>query len=260
MVLWDKNIKNVTFNLLNYKYIFIIKLNNKEKHIKMKRIFILILSIIAISALFYLSQNPFSLDMLQQQKGAIASLYNSYPIAFSIGFIIIYTVSTAFALPIATLLSLIAGFIFGSFIGTLYVVSSATIGATLIFLFTRMAVGEFLKKKAHKLYKKVEIPFKENPISYLFFMRLVPLFPFTLVNILPALFNIKLTTYIWVTFIGIIPGTFVYVNVGTSLAQISTLSDIFSLQLIIAFTLLGCFSLVPIFIRKYKRIKSMKAK
>jgi uncharacterized membrane protein YdjX (TVP38/TMEM64 family) len=222
----------------------------------MKRLFILILIIIAISAIFYLSQNPFSLEMLQQHKNDIALFYNNNPVTFSLGFIFIYIISTALALPIATLLSLTAGFVFGSIIGTFYVVLSATIGSTIIFLLTKMAVGEFLKKKASTLYNKIKVPFTENPVSYLLFMRLVPLFPFTLVNIVPALFNIKLTTYIWVTFIGIIPGSFIYVNVGTSLAEISTLSDIFSTQLIIAFTLLGCFSLVPIIIRKYKRTKS----
>ena len=219
----------------------------------MKRIFIFIFVVISASALFYFFQNPLSLEMLQQQKDNITIIYNNNPVIFSFGFILLYIVCTAFALPIATMLSLTAGFIFGNIVGTLYVVIGATIGATLIFLITRMVVGEFLRKKANKLYKKVEEPLTSNPISYLFFMRLVPLFPFTLVNIVPALFKIPLLTYVWVTFIGIIPGTFVYVNLGTSLSSIKTLNDVFSTELIIAFTLLGCFSLMPMFIRKYKK-------
>jgi uncharacterized membrane protein YdjX (TVP38/TMEM64 family) len=233
--------------------------NNKtklpERNQAMKRLFIFIFLLIIASSLLYFAQNPLSLETVQTHKDATQQLYMTHPLMFSIGFILIYTVSTALSLPIATLLSLLAGFIFGNIIGTFYVVFSATLGATFVFLLAKMAVGEFLKKKATYLYKKVEKPFNKNPVSYLLFMRLVPLFPFALVNIVPALFNVKNITYIWVTFVGIIPGAFVYVNVGTSLAQVSTLSDIFSPQLIIAFTLLGCFSLVPILIRKYRGTK-----
>lgn len=228
-------------------------MKKQKDSLKVKRIFSIVLITLAACAIFYFATNPFSLADLQAHKDDIATLYTESPILFTLGFIVIYAVCTAFSLPIATLLSLLAGFVFGNILGTFSVVIGATIGAALIFMFARMAAGDVLKKRAGKLYKKIEQPFTENPVSYLLFMRLVPLFPFVLVNIVPALFNMRLSTYVWVTFIGIIPGTFVYVNVGTSLASIQSTADIFSTEVLIAFTLLGLFSLTPAIISKYKK-------
>ena len=93
----------------------------------------------------------------------------------------------------------------------------------------------------------------DNASGYMLFMRLVPLFPFVLVNIVPALFNVRLKTFLWTTFIGILPGSFVYVNLGETLGEISSLNDLVSTRTILAFALLGMFALIPTLYHQWKR-------
>ena len=135
-------------------------------------------------------------------------------------------------------------------------VVSATIGATLVFLIAKSSVGETLREKAGKLYSKIEGNMRENAVGYLLFLRLVPLFPFFLINIVPAMFNVSTKVFVLTTLFGIIPGSFVYVNVGTQLADIENLKDIVSKDLLLAFGLLGLFALVPTFYKQFKKAKT----
>lgn len=197
-----------------------------------------------------------TLDSIKENRDYLQNIVAQHP-ALSIGaFVFLYSLSTALSLPIATLLTLLGGFLFGGIFGTLYVVISATIGATILFLIARTSFGAALREKASPLYKKVEKNMNDNAASYLLFMRLVPLFPFVLVNIVPALFNIPLRTYVLTTFFGIIPGSFVYVNLGKQLLKINNLSDLVSGQTLLAFGLLGAFALIP---SLYKKFKTQKA-
>lgn len=129
-------------------------------------------------------------------------------------------------------------------------------GASIIFLAAKSAIGTTLRQKAGPLYKKIESNMNQNAIGYLLFMRLVPIFPFFLVNIVPALFNIRLIPYVVTTFLGIIPGTFVYANVGRELGTIESLSDLISTETLIAFALLGLFALLPVIIKQVNLLKS----
>lgn len=130
-------------------------------------------------------------------------------------------------------------FLFGRWLGTLVIVIGATVGATAIFLIARSAVGDTLREKASPLYKKVAINMEKNVFSYMLFICLVMLFPFFLVNIVPAHFNVLPFPYVLTTFIGIIPSTFVYASVGRELGEIDSLEDLASPYTLIAFTLLG---------------------
>jgi uncharacterized membrane protein YdjX (TVP38/TMEM64 family) len=194
-----------------------------------------------------------NLESLKLQRENFIDHVTRYPILSAAGFIAIYILSVAISLPIATLLTLLGGFLFGRWLGTLLIVISATIGATILFLAARRAIGNSLREKAGPLYKKIEPNMRHNAIGYLLFMRLVPLFPFFMVNIVPALFNIRLFPYIVTTFVGIIPGTFVYANVGRELGTIETLTDLASVETLIAFSLLGVFALIPTI---YKQIQA----
>ncbi len=129
--------------------------------------------------------------------------------------------------------------------GTLLVVTGATAGATIIFIIARTSLGKTLREKAGGLYQKVEKNMKKNVVGYLFFMRLVPIFPFVLVNILPALFNISIKVFVLTTFIGILPGSAVYVYFGQQFGSINSLSDLANAEVLLAFTLLGLFALIP---------------
>ena len=153
-------------------------------------------------------------------------------------------------------MTLAGGFLFGKWLGTLYVVSAATIGASIIFLIAKTSLGETLREKAGRLYQRIEGNMKENAVGYLLFMRLVPLFPFFLVNIVPALFNVPLRVFVLTTFFGIIPGSFVFVNLGEQLGDINNLKDLVSTQTLLAFGLLGVFSLIPTLYKQWKAQKS----
>lgn len=194
-----------------------------------------------------------SLQVLQDNKAFMMQAVTNYPIMTGLGFMVIYIVFVALSLPAATLLSLAGGYLFGTWLGIFYVVTAATIGATIIFFIAKTSLGEALRKKAGGLYRRVESDMKDNAVAYLLFMRLVPIFPFFLVNIVPALFNVKPRVFILTTFFGILPGSFVFVNLGTQLATITDLSDLISKQTLLAFGLLGLFALIPSIYKKIKK-------
>lgn len=196
-----------------------------------------------------------NLETIKAQRGHLLEMVATYPVLSVVVFIALYAVAVALSLPIATMLTLLGGFLFGSWLGTAAIVTGATAGATILFLIARSAVGETLREKAGPLYNKVAANMEKNAFGYMLFMRFMPLFPFFLVNIVPALFNVRLLPYVITTFIGIIPGTFVYANVGRELGTIESLGDLASPQTLIAFSLLGLFALIPTL---YKQIKGKK--
>ena len=129
-------------------------------------------------------------------------------------FVAFYIAAVAFSIPGATLMTITAGFMFGPYVATAYVVFGATVGATILFLAARYAFSDFLRAKVGGAMSKMADGFNENPVSYMLILRLVPLFPFWLVNLVPAFFGVTLTTFVISTFIGIIPGSFVYAMLG----------------------------------------------
>ncbi len=153
-------------------------------------------------------------------------------------------------------LSIIGGFFFNIPWGVIYVVIGATVGATIIFLAARTALRDLLRKKAGPFLKEMEGGFQKNAASYLLFLRFIPLFPFWLVNIASASLNVKARTYIWTTFVGIIPGSYVYTQAGSGLGIIFeegksfSLDSIFNTQMNFALILLALFSLIPILVKK----------
>jgi len=210
--------------------------------------------IVSLMIAFYATglHEKISLQILQDNKEAMLNAVADRPLITALGFMAVYIVFVALSLPAATLLTLTGGFLFGTWLGTLYVVTAATMGATVIFFIARTSLGATLREKAGGLYKRIEGNMEEGAVGYLLFMRLVPIFPFFMVNIVPALFNVKPRVYILTTFLGIIPGSFVFVNLGTQLASITSLSDLVSMQTLLAFALLGVFALIPTI---YKQIK-----
>lgn len=182
------------------------------------------LAIIAVAlAAFFLLGGPkyVSFSALREHKDSLAGFVESNFLVAIIGFIAAYAILTAISFPGAWVLSLLGGFLFGTFLGGSAIVVGATIGATAIFLAARYAIGDFLKKKTKGNYmKKFEKGLKENELSYLFILRLIPAFPFFVVNFAPALFDVKVRNYVLSTFFGIMPGSFVYASVGQGLETI----------------------------------------
>lgn len=196
-----------------------------------------------------------SLDAIKANRDALlAFTQQHFAASLAIAFVV-YVAVTAFSLPGGLVMSLTVGFLFGRWVGTALVVAAATIGATLVFVAARYVFADAARKRLGALGERINAGFTENAFSYLLFLRLVPLFPFFLVNLAPAFTSVPVRTYALATFVGIIPGTFVFVNLGQTLGRIDSLSGLVSAETLGAFALLGLFALVPVAIRKFRARK-----
>jgi uncharacterized membrane protein YdjX (TVP38/TMEM64 family) len=220
------------------------------------KLFILLIFVGGFVAFFTLKGDQyFSFTTLKAKRDLLLHYAQNHFNTMLIGAVVIYTASTALSLPMATVLSLMIGFLFGRWIGTAIVLFSATLGATLVFLAARYIFGEFAQRRMGHLAKKAIAGFHENDFNYLLFLRLVPLFPFWLVNLAPAFTPIRVHTYIVATAIGIMPATFVFANLGQSLGHIHSPDQLLSLETVSALALLGVIALVPVLVKKYRSKK-----
>ncbi|MFZ5835234.1 MAG: TVP38/TMEM64 family protein [Pseudomonadota bacterium] len=174
----------------------------------------------------------------------------------------IYTVVVAFSLPGGAVMTISGGFLFGPFLATPVTVIAATLGASLLFLAARTALGDQLRARAGPAMRNMEAGFRENELSYMFVLRLVPLFPFFVVNLAPAFLGVSLRNYVIATFFGIIPGTLVYVLVGNGLGAVfdaggtPDLTIIFKPEILLPILGLAALALIPVI---YKRIQGARA-
>jgi len=203
-------------------------------------------------------QNILSFETLSQNRVDILAWTGSHRVLSIAVFVAAYVVVVGLSLPGGVWLTLAGGFVFGGALGAVYVVVGATVGATVIFLAARYAFADLFQDRVGTNMAKMKDGFRNDAFSYLLFLRLVPVFPFWLVNLVPALLDVKLRTYIVATFFGIIPGTFVYANVGAGLGEIfaqggtPNLGIIFEPGVLLPIVGLALLSLIPI---AYKKIK-----
>ena len=205
----------------------------------------------AVAAFFALGGYRYlTLDTIKGNRDALLAFTQAhYAQALVIAFFV-YVAAAALSLPGGLLLSLTCGFLFGRWAGTVLVVLAATIGATLLFVAARYVFADAARKRLGALGEKINAGFTRNAFSYMLFLRLVPAFPFFLVNLAPAFTSIPLRTFVLATFIGIIPGTFVFVNLGETLGRIDSLQGLVSWETLGAFALLGILALVPVVVRR----------
>ena len=195
---------------------------------------------------------------LREHRGALMEFVAGMPVKAVLIFIGVYALSTAFSLPGGVVLTVAGGFLFGIWLGTFSVVIGATIGAIGVFLAAGTVFGDTLRAKAGPAIRKMEEGFRENALSYLLVLRLIPAFPFFLVNIVPAVLGVPLRTYALGTFVGIIPGTFVFATIGAGLGSVFDSMEEFSLrgaltpEVITALVGLSVLSLLPIVYKKFK--------
>lgn len=211
------------------------------------------LFVAAIGGFFALGgQHYLSLAAVKANRGALLAYADAHLVrALGIAFVV-YAGAVAFSLPGGLVLSLAMGFIFGRWIGTVLVVAAATVGATLVFLAARYVFADAARSRLGAIGARINAGFTANAFSYLLFLRLVPLFPFFLVNLAPAFTSIPLSTYVAATFVGIVPGTFVFVNLGQTLGRIDSLEGLVSGETLAAFGLLGAFALLPVLLRRMR--------
>lgn len=201
-----------------------------------------------------------NLETLQAQRETLrAYVEQNYALALA-GGMLIYILATSFSIPGAIFLTLAMGFLFGRWIGGLAVIVAATIGATLVFLAARYLFADSVARLIGERGKKISDGFRDDAFNYLLFLRVVPLFPFWLVNVVPALAQVPVRTFILATLIGITPGSFIFANLGQSLAEIASARELLSTQNLIAFGLLGAFALTPVLIKKIRKSRGHKSK
>ncbi len=181
---------------------------------------ILVLVIGFILFFYFDGASYIGLDTLKEQRANLNSLVERLGILAPVLYGAFYAVVVAFSLPLGSLMTITAGFLFGIVTGTISVVLGATIGATLLFLALQMGFGKSLAKNSAGWMSKMQAGFNHNAFSYLLVLRLIPVFPFALVNIAAALLGVSLSAYFFATLIGIVPGTVVYILLGNGLGAI----------------------------------------
>jgi uncharacterized membrane protein YdjX (TVP38/TMEM64 family) len=216
------------------------------------KIVVALLFLSAISAFFFFDLKTYlSLDTLKANRDSLLAFTEEHYMPAVALFILIYVLQTSFSLPGATIMTLAGGFLFGSLWGPLYVNIGATIGATLAFLAARYLFHQWVERKFGDRLGPIQDGFAKNAFSYLLTLRLIPFFPFFLVNLLSGLTRVKVSTYVVATAIGIVPGSVVYTFAGRQLGTINALSELVSPRLLLAFSLLGLLMLVPAIYRKF---------
>lgn len=200
-----------------------------------------------------------SLEALKANRDKLLTYTEAHYTTAVLLFIGIYIVQTAFSLPGGAILTLSGGFLFGSLLGTVFVNLGATSGATLAFLAARYLLRDWVESKFGDRLGPIQAGFAQNAFSYLMTLRLIPAFPFFLVNLVSGLTRVNLGTYIVATAMGIIPGSFVFAYAGRQLGTINSLSEIASPPVLLAFTLLGLLALMPTVYNKLKAKKTGQA-
>jgi len=212
---------------------------------------------VAIGAFFFFDLGRLlSLTALKENRDQLLAFTEThYAIAVGL-FVLTYIVVTSLSLPGAAILTLAGGFLFGSVCATVFVNIGATTGATLAFLAARYLLRDWVEQKFGNTLGPIQAGFSKNAFNYLITLRLIPLFPFFLVNMVSGLTRVSIGTYVAATAIGIIPGSFVFAYAGRQLGSLNSLQEIASPNVLLAFTLLGLLALVPIL---YKKISSKTA-
>ncbi len=201
------------------------------------------MALIAMFFIFDLKQY-LSLSYIKNQQDAFEAFYADNPIATIGSYMAVYIITTALSLPGAALLTLLGGALFGVLTGTIVVSFASTIGATLAFLASRFLLRDYVQSKFSRYLTKINKGIEEEGAFYLFTLRLIPAFPFFVINLVMGLTPMRTITFFLVSQIGMLAGTIVYVNAGTQLSQIESASGIISPQVIGSFVVLGLFPLV----------------
>lgn len=226
----------------------------------MKR-FLPLAAILVILALAYLSDlgTYLTFDHLRAHHRLMVGYVEAHPVAAAGAYLLLYALAVAASVPGAAFMTIIGGFLFGAVLGTTLTVIAATAGATLLFLAARTALGDALRARTESWLGRMEAGFRQNAFSYLLVLRLVPLFPFFIVNLVPAFLGVGFGTYVAATLLGIIPGTLVYTLAGCGLGSILEAGGEFSIrsvltpEMIAALTGLALLALVPVVYRRFSR-------
>jgi len=225
----------------------------------MRRLTPLLVLLAALALFFALGlEHRLGFDALRAQHQALAAWVNLHPWSAPLIYMAIYALVVLLSLPAAALMTISGGYLFGAWAGAAYAVIAATLGATALFLIAKGSLGDFLLARAGPGLQRMRAGFAENAFHYLLALRLVPLFPFFLVNLVPAFLGVRWTTYVAATFIGIMPAAFVYALVGSGIGTLFERGGSFSAaealtpQLIAGLCGLAVLALLPVAYRRWR--------
>ncbi len=232
----------------------------KNSKFNLARVIPLLVLILLISSAFYfrIFQYLSFENLVKNHDKLIQWTHNNY-LPLMLVYMGIYIVTIALSIPGGFILTLTGGFLFGIVLGTIYVVVSATLGATIFFIIINSSLGKWFNVNRKSWVAKMEKGFQKNAVSYLLFLRLIPIFPFWTVNLVSALINVQLRVFFWSTLFGIFPGSLVYVSVGNSLSSVFSTDEtpnfgiIFQPAIIGPLIALAILSLLPIIYKKLKK-------
>lgn len=229
-----------------------------KKNLNRILIVLLIVVLIVLFRIFNLG-DYLTLNYIKESQERFQTLYSEHRAAVIGAYMLIYILVTSLSLPGAAVMTLAGGALFGLVVGTIVVSFASTLGATLACVVARFVLRDWVQNKFRDKLRTVNEGIEKEGAFYLFTMRLIPVIPFWLINLVMGLTGMKLITFYWVSQIGMLPGTIVYVNAGKELAQIESLSGILSPTLIFSFALLGLFPLIAKkLLGLYKKKKGMR--
>lgn len=195
--------------------------------------------------------NYITLEGLQDKRHQLQEVVANHYILSALIFITSYALIVLSALPLPSLFTLMGGFLFGTFLGTIYSATGATIGAIIFFLLIRHSLGASIQNRYKDQLKKFNAKVKQYGTTYVIAIRFIAFIPFFIQNVLIGLTNISLFKYTWTTIVGIVPGSFVYAYAGQKLAEIESIKDVFSGRVLFAFILLALLGFVPLLIKRH---------
>ena len=235
------------------------KITRGSQVVVLKRLAPAVVLVLGLILFFVLGLDKYaSFEALADNRRWLIESVGEHAVLSALIFFVFYATMIAFSIPGGAVMSVAGGFLFGQWFGLLYNISAATLGATILFLAAKWAIGDVLRKRAGPWLQRMEDGFRENAFSYLLALRLVPAFPFWAVNLAPALLGVRLSTYILATFVGIIPGGFVFSTFGAGIGGILdaggeiNASAILTPQIITALVGLALLALLPVAYRKFK--------
>ena len=208
----------------------------------MKKAVLALVLIGAIAAYFVFDLGQYlSLENFKASQADIVAAKDANPALYIAGFFLLYVAVTGLSIPGAAIMSLVAGALFGVVLGTLIVSFASTMGATLAFLSSRYLLRDWVQGKFGERLRAVDDGLEKDGAFYLFTLRLIPVFPFFVINLLMGLTRIKTGTFFWVSQIGMLPATIVFVNAGTQISRIESTAGLLSPTLIASFAALAFF-------------------
>lgn len=202
-----------------------------------------------------------SFEVLREHRAALLDFVAAQRLAAAAAYMALYALTIALSVPSGVILTVAGGFLFGALLGTVYTTLAATVGAAAVFLAARTAFGDALRRRAGPFVRRMEVGFREDAFSYLLILRLVPLFPFWLVNLVPAFLGVPTRTFVLATLLGIVPGTLVFSTVGAGLGSVFDRGESFSAasvltpEVVAALVGLALLALVPV---AYRRLRARR--